>query len=150
MVSLMTDNLVVFYTTAEAVQQGVRAWPAQPKLWPTYVMLGVAALNAFLAAMVLIGYCWSVRAANRWNTARFTLKVIVIGAGLAMWAFAAATTGSTTSFNGVGTQSLWSAACDASAQQLQYFDKNINFKRACIEQVRPLSMSFPCRPVDNS
>jgi len=64
-ISLMTDNLVVFYTTAEAVQQGVRAWPAQPKLWPTYVMLGVAALNAFLAAMVLIGYCWSVRVANR-------------------------------------------------------------------------------------
>jgi hypothetical protein len=135
-VALMTHNLVVFHRTATLIEQGVPAWPAHPKLWPTYVMLGVASLSAFLATMVLIGYCWSVRAANRWNTARFTLTVITIGFGLVMWAVAAVGTNNTSDFEGIGTQSLWSATCDATAQQLQYFDKDIDFRRFCIEQVR--------------
>ena len=87
--------------------------------------------------MVLIAYCWSVQAANRWNTARFTLTVITVGFGLVMWAVAAAGTNSTSDFEGIGTQSLWSAACDATAQKLEYFDNQINFKQFCIEQVNP-------------
>lgn len=133
----MTHNLVVFYRTAQLVQQGIRAWPAQPKLWPTYVMLGVASLNTLLATMVLVAYFWSVGASNRWNTARFILTITTIGFGLVMWAVAAAGTNGTTEFEGIGTQSLWSAACDATAEQLQHFDKEINFKRFCIEQVPP-------------
>jgi hypothetical protein len=106
-------------------------------------MLGVASLSAGLATFVLVAYFWSVAAANRWNTARFVLTAITIGFGLIMWAVAAASTNGTSDFEGIGTQSLWSAACDATAQQLQYFDKDINFKRFCMEQVLSLLSPLP-------
>src|ERR1700721_1597160 len=125
----MIHNLVVFYSTAKEVRQGVRLWPANAKLWPTYLMLGVASLSTILATIVLLAYFWSTKAANRWNTARFGLTMVTIGFGLIMWAIAAGGVNSTSDWTGVGSQSLWSAACDATAEQLQYFEHTVNFKQ---------------------
>jgi hypothetical protein len=61
-----------------------------------------------------------------------------------MWGIAAAGIQSTSDFNGIGSQSLWSAACDATAEQLQMFDKTVNFKQFCIEQVPSFLYSCPC------
>ena len=140
----MTHNLIVFYRTANIVSQGVRLWPSNAKLWPTYVLLGVAGLSSVLATIVLVAYCWSTKAANRWNTARFGLTVLTIGFSVVMWGIAAAGIQSTSDFNGIGAQSLWSAACDATAQQLQMFDKTVNFKQFCIEQVPFFLYSGSC------
>jgi hypothetical protein len=131
----MTHNLVVFYKTANVAAQGVRLWPANVKLWPTYLTLGVASLSAIFAAAVLLAYCWGTKAANRWNTVRFGLTVLTIGFGVVMWALAGGGLNSTSDFNGIGSQSLWSASCDASAQQLQMFDKTVDFRQFCLEQV---------------
>lgn len=131
----MTHNLVVFYKTADIAAQGVRLWPSNAKLWPTYLTLGVAGLSTIFATMVLLAYCWSTKAANRWNTARFGLTVLTIGFGVVMWALAGGGLNSTSDFKGIGSQSLWSAACDATAQQLQMFDKTVDFRQFCLEQV---------------
>ena len=131
----MTHNLVVYYSTINAVAQGQRLWPTNPKLWPTYVMLGVAALSSILATIVLLAYLWGTKAANRWNTVRFGLSMATIGFLIVMWAIAAGGMQSTSDFDGTGSQSLWSATCDASDQTHELFGHTVDFSRFCLEQV---------------
>lgn len=134
----MIDNLAVFYNTANVVLQGQRLWPVNPKLWPTYAMLGVAAVSSFLAGMVLLAYTWGTKVANRWNTARFVLSMTTIAFNFILWAIAAAGMQSTSDFNGIGSQSLWSATCDATDEQKNIFGHTINFGQFCLEQVYAL------------
>lgn len=131
----MIANLVVFYQTTGTNAQGVRLWPTNTKLWPTYVSLGVAALSAILATATLVAYFWGFKAANHWNTARVTLTVISIIFTIIIWAIAAYGLQSTSSFDGIGSQSLWSATCDATDQQHELFGHVINFQRFCLMQV---------------
>jgi hypothetical protein len=134
-ISLMTANLVVFFNTAGRVSQGISLWPAQAKLWPTYVTLGVATLSAFLATATLFAYFWGTKYANRWAVARTTLVVVAIGFSIIMWAIAAYGLQSTSAYEGVGSQSLWSATCDATDQQHQLFGHVINLNQFCLMQV---------------
>src|SRR5579862_2049687 len=132
----MTHNLVVFYATANQAYQGYRLWPSNPKLWPTYVMLGVAAFSTIMATMVLVAYTCGTKAANKWNTARFGFHLITLGVMVVLWALAAGGMQSTSDFNGTGSQSLWSATCDATPQTHEIFGHTVNFSQFCLEQVR--------------
>lgn len=134
-ISLMTANLVVFYNTIGTVSQGVRLWPTSSKLWPTYVTLGVATLSAFLATATLLAYFWGTKYANRWAMARTTLVAVSIGFAIIMWAIAAYGLQSTSAFDGVGSQSLWSASCDATDQQHKLFGHAVNLNQFCLMQV---------------
>ena len=136
-VALMVDNLVLFYETANRISQGVRLWPQNAKLWPTYLALGIASLSAILATIVILAYCWGTKAANRWNTARTTITVGTLIFNIVIWGIAAAGLQSTSSFNGIGSQSLWSATCDATDQQHELFGHVINLSRFCLMQVFP-------------
>ena len=133
----MIANLVVFYNTAQAVANGVSLWPGSTKLWPTYVTLGVAALSAILATATLFAYFWGTKYANRWNIARTTLTFVSIGFAVVLWAIAAYGLQSTSSWDGIGSRSLWSATCDATDQQNQIFGHLIDLHRFCLMQVVP-------------
>jgi uncharacterized protein (DUF486 family) len=131
----MTRNLIVYYNTATVVSQGQHLWPVNPKLWPTYLMLGIAVLSTVLAGTVLLAYTWGTKTANRWNTARFALSLTTIAVMVISWGVAAAGMQSTSDYNGIGTQSLWSATCDATQEQIQLFGHTVNFGQFCLEQV---------------
>lgn len=131
----MIDNLIVFYTTANAVIHGVRLWPASAKLWPTYVTLGIAALTMILSTATLIAYCWGTKAANRWSLVRTGVAIAVLVFNVVIWGIAAYGLQSTSAFNGFGSQSLWSASCDSTPQQHQLFGHTINLRRFCLMQV---------------
>ena len=131
----MIANLVVFYKTEQAVVNGVSLWPHSSKLWPTYVTLGVAVLSTILATATLLAYFWGTKYANRWNIARTTLTFVSIGFIIVLWAIAAFGLQSTSSFDGVGSQSLWSSTCDATDSQREIFGHVIDFHRFCLMQV---------------
>jgi hypothetical protein len=132
----MTHNLVVFYNTADTVHEGQALWGANPKLWPTYLMLGVASLSSILCTIVLLAYFWGTKAANKWNTARFGLSLFTMGFMMVMWAFAA---GGMEGTSGIDA-SIWSQACDATDQKKSIFGHEVNFNQFCLEQVVPLSI----------
>ena len=131
----MIANLVVFYNTEQTVVNGVSLWPQSSKLWPTYVTLGVASVSAILATATLLAYFWGTKYANRWNIARTTLTVISIGFAVVLWAIAAYGLQSTSSWDGIGSRSLWSSTCDSTDQQHEIFGHVINFQRFCLMQV---------------
>jgi hypothetical protein len=142
-VSLMVDNLVVFYQTADTTVNDTRLWPEDPKLWPTYVALGVAAVSTILATATLFAYFWGTKAANRWNMARVGVSIAMLVFTIVLWAIAAYGLQSTSSWNGAGSRSLWSATCDATDQQKNTFSEILNFHKFCLMQVSPLlSLSF--------
>ena len=134
----MIDNLVVFYSTTGTNSNGVRLWPESSKLWPTYLTLGVAALSTILATATLMAYFWGTKVANRWNIARVTLSVIFIIFSIVMWAIAIFALQSTSSFDGTGSQSLWSATCDSTEEQHELFGHIVNFRQFCLMQVHSL------------
>src|SRR5271168_3584014 len=103
-VSLMTSNLVAYYTTRNLSNNGVPAWTNQAKLWPTYVALGVSGLSLILATFVLIAYCCGTKAANKVNLARTVLTIGMLIFTAALWALAAAGLQGTSAFSGVGSQ----------------------------------------------
>lgn len=121
---------------------GIRAWPSEAKLWPTYVALGVSATSLILATMVLFAYCCGTKAANKVNLARTVLTVGMLIFTAALWALAAAGLQGTSAFDGVGSQSLWSATCDSTDQQHELFGHWINFSQICLEQVCPPLFTF--------
>lgn len=142
--SLMIDNLVVFYETSGTVADGIHLWPQDAKLWPTYVALAVAAVTALLATATLCAYFWGTKVANRWNMARIAIAVVSIIFSIVLWAIAAYGLQSTSSFDGVGSQSLWSATCDSTDQQHELFGHVINFNQFCLMQVSgPSLFPFP-------
>lgn len=134
-VSLMIANLVVFYETAQRVADGVRLWPQNAKVWPTYLTLGVAALSTILATVTLFAYLWGTKAANRWNMARVSVSIAFVVFNIVIWAIAAFGLQSTSAFDGVGSQSLWSAVCDSTDQQHELFGHEFNFGQYCLMQV---------------
>src|SRR5271155_2133842 len=105
----MTANLIVFYNTASRVADGVRLWPQDAKVWPTYLTLGVAALSTILATATLLAYFWGTKAANRWNIARVSVSIGMIIFTIVLWAITIFGLQSTSSFDGTGSQSLWSS-----------------------------------------
>jgi hypothetical protein len=127
----MSHNLVVFYHTAGTVNHGQSLWPSSSKVWPTYLMLAVAGISTILATLVLLAYCWSTKAANRWNTARFGLTIFTIGFMIVMWAIAAGGVQGTSG----DENSIWSVACDATDDTKTIFGQHINFRQFCLEQV---------------
>jgi len=131
----MIDNLVVFYETTSTIANGVRAWPQNAKLWPTYVTLAAAGLSAILCTATLCAYFWGTKAANRWNMARMGVTIASIIFSIVIWAIAAYGLQSTSDWEGVGSQSLWSASCDSTDQQHELFGHIINFHRFCLMQV---------------
>jgi hypothetical protein len=133
----MVANLIVFYETAQRVEDGVRLWPANAKVWPTYLTLGIAALSTILATLTLIAYFWGFKAANRWNMARVGVTISVVVVNLFIWAIAAYSMQSTSAFDGIGSQSLWSATCDSTDQQHEIFGHEFNFNQFCLMQVPP-------------
>jgi hypothetical protein len=132
----MIHNLVVFYRTQNEEAQGIRLWPSSAKLWPTYVTLGVAALSAILATAVLLAYISGTKTANKWNMARTILGIITVIFTAIIWVISAVGLQSTSDFKGIGSQSLWSASCDATDQQHEIFGHTIDFHQFCLEQVR--------------
>jgi len=133
-VSLMIANLAVFYNTVGTISNGVRLWPEKSKLWPTYVTLGVAALSTVLSTATLLAYFWGTKYANRWNMARTTLTVVTIIFSIILWLIAVYGLQSTSSFEGVGSQSLWSSTCDSTDQQHELFGHVINLNQLCLMQ----------------
>jgi hypothetical protein len=131
----MTANLIVFYNTATRVADGVRLWPQNAKVWPTYLTLGIAALSTFLATATLLAYFWGTKVANRWNMARVSVTIAVVVFNIVIWAIAAFGLQSTSAFDGIGSQSLWSAVCDSTPQQHEIFGHEFNFGQYCLMQV---------------
>lgn len=137
----MVDNLVVFYQTADAAVNDTRLWPEDAKLWPTYVTLGVAAISTILATATLCAYVWSTKAANRWNMARVGATIAMLIFTIVLWAIAAAGLESTSSWDGEGSRSLWSATCDATDDEKNVFSGILDFHKFCLMQVPTLPLS---------
>ena len=132
----MTANLIVFYRTANTVINDTRLWPADSKLWPTYVALAVSAISTLLATATLCAYFWGTKAANRWNMARMGVAMGMLVFTIVLWALAAYGLESTSSWDG-GSRSLWSSTCDATDEEKSLFGGILDYNRFCLMQVRP-------------
>jgi hypothetical protein len=141
-VSLMVDNLVVFYDTANTVINDTHLWPSDAKLWPTYVALGVAAISTVLATATLCAYFWGTKAANRWNMARVGVTIAMLIFSIVLWAIAAYGLESTSSWDGTGSRSLWSTTCDATDEEKNTFSGILDFHKFCLMQVQYSLLSF--------
>jgi hypothetical protein len=125
---------VIFYATTGTVIGGNRLWPAGTKTWPTYVTLIAAVINAVLSSLVLIGYCWGTKIANRWNTVRTVFSIGIIIFDVVLWAIAAGSLQSSSTFDG-DKSSLWAATCGIPQDQQEPFKQKLDFGKFCIKQV---------------
>ena len=68
--------------------------------------------------------------------ARTSVAVAFVLFNIVIWAIAAFGLQSTSAFDGVGSQSLWSAVCDSTDQQHEFFGHEFNFGQYCLMQVQ--------------
>jgi hypothetical protein len=67
--------------------------------------------------------------------ARVSVTIAVVVFNIVIWAIAAFGLQSTSAFDGIGSQSLWSAVCDSTPQQHEIFGHEFNFGQYCLMQV---------------
>ena len=104
-------------------------------------MIGVGSTSLFLASVVLLGYLWGTKYANRIATMKAVIGVFISLLKIIMFAVVGGLFyGQSTKIPPGGQQSLWSVSCNATDSSKAVFSKVIDLGQFCSMQV--LS-SFP-------
>ncbi|KAK0514293.1 hypothetical protein JMJ35_002910 [Cladonia borealis] len=65
MFGAMAFMSIKYYDTRNETRGGRTAWPKNPKLWPTFLLLIGAGITLIVSIITLISYCWFLKKAKR-------------------------------------------------------------------------------------
>ena len=134
MFATMVFTLATYQRTKSSERGGRTAWPKEPKLWPTFMLLAGAGSTLLLSFVGLLAYCRAFdRARRSWK-----LTVVKYAVHIGAWLVVSALYRYEKSTHGVNDD-LWGWSCSAAAGALQgEFDGVVDFSSLCGVQVRPL------------
>ena len=132
MFAIMLFMVVKYQTTKGEIRGGRTAWPKQPKLWPTFMLLIGAGLTLLLSCVTLLSYCCAFNKARRSWKLTVVKYVVHIGA----WLIISTLYRYEKSTQGVEND-LWGWSCSTKAAAFQSeFNGVVNFSNLCSVQVR--------------
>ena len=132
MFAIMLFMVIKYQTTKGELRGGRTAWPKQPKLWPTFMLLVGAGFTLLLSCITLLSYCCAFNKARRSWKITVVKYVIHIGA----WLIISTLYRYEKSTHGVNND-LWGWSCSTKAAALQSeFNGVVNFSSLCSVQVR--------------
>ena len=131
MFAIMVFMVIKYQTTKGEFRGGRTAWPKNPKLWPTFMLLVGAGLTLLLSFITLLSYCCAFNKARRSWKLTVVKYVIHIGA----WLVISALYRYEKSTHGVNND-LWGWSCSTEVTALQSeFNGVVNFSSLCSIQV---------------
>ncbi|CAD6572330.1 MAG: hypothetical protein ASARMPREDX12_005118 [Alectoria sarmentosa] len=138
MFAIMIFMVIKYQTTKDEIRGGRTAWPKQPKLWPTFMLLVGAGFTLLLSFITLLSYCCAFDKARRSWKLTVLKYMIHIGA----WLVISALYRYEKSTNGVNND-LWGWSCSTEATALQpEFSGVVNFSSLCSVQSRSWEVSI--------
>ncbi|MCJ1395191.1 hypothetical protein MMC18_008074 [Xylographa bjoerkii] len=131
MVASMAYALSMYFTTRNyTLNGGGHPWAPNTVLWPTYMVLAIAAVTMMMNLITLCFYCCGVDAANKSSKIMGYLGYIVMAVHAVVWAI---TTGLFKMAN-IGND-LWGFSCSAEADAIQgQVESLLNFNDLCMVQ----------------
>ncbi|KAH7333211.1 hypothetical protein BKA65DRAFT_538908 [Rhexocercosporidium sp. MPI-PUGE-AT-0058] len=128
MIGILSFALTKYYLTRNNVIAGnQKAWVTPTTLWPTFMLLGIAAITFFMNLVTLCSYTCGVGAANKSSTATTCVEIILLAVHVVSWAVAAglyrmAETGT----------DLWGYTCSSRADEIESQVKAyVSFGKLC-------------------
>ncbi|EWC44996.1 hypothetical protein DRE_06276 [Drechslerella stenobrocha 248] len=126
--AIMAYTLEQYLVTKNEVVNGVGPFGANPKLWPTYVMLSVGVVTLLFNLSVLLAYCCGSKAADKVAAKSIYIKLLSPIGHLIVWGTTAA------SFNLASTgNDIWGFSCseDPSVVAIQEDFKKVAYEQLC-------------------
>lgn len=132
MIGILSFALAKYYLTRNNVIAGnQKAWVTPATLWPTFMLLGIAAITFFMNLVTLCSYACGVGAANKSSTATTVVGIILLAVHVISWAVAAGLYKMAETGN-----DLWGYTCSARADEIQAQVKSfVSFGKLCNLQV---------------
>ncbi|TVY59565.1 hypothetical protein LSUE1_G009726 [Lachnellula suecica] len=131
MMGTMSFSLAKYYLTRNhLIASNQHPWITPTKVWPSFMLLGIATVTFFMNLITLLAYCCGVNAANRVNSVTGVLGYIFLFAHFAAWIVAAglyrmARDG----------KDLWGYSCSDASDQVQgQVQSFLNFGELCTMQ----------------
>lgn len=133
MIGILSFAIAKYYLTRNKVIAGdVHPWVTPATLWPTFMLLGIAAVTFCMNVVTLCAYACGVEAANKSQTATTVVGIILLGVHVVSWAVAV---GLYKMAHGTG-KDLWGYTCSSRADELQaQVQSFVNFGKLCTLQV---------------
>ena len=132
MFAIMVFIVIEYQTTKDTIRGGRNAWPKDPKIWPTIMLLLASFVTLMLSFITLVMYCCNFNKARR----SWKLTVLKYVIHIAAWAVVSILYRYEKSLHGVNDD-LWGWSCSNEAALLQNeFNGVVNFSRLCDSQVR--------------
>ena len=136
MFAIMLFMAIKYQATKNEIRGGRTAWPKQPKLWPTFMLLVGAGITLLLSLITLFSYCCAFTKARRSWKLTVVKYVIHIGAWLVisvLYRYEKSTHGM--------DNDLWGWSCSTQVTALQSeFNGVVNFSSLCSVQVGSSSL----------
>jgi hypothetical protein len=134
-----------FFLTKNHVVSGTPYWPMPTKLWPTYMLLAIAATTVSMNLITLSTYVCGIGAANKTSSVFGIIGIIFSASEIVAWGISAGLFRMARTGN-----DLWGYSCldstDALAAEIQAQRKSfVNFGQLCNMQV-----SLPQSPPFNA
>ncbi|KAL5330711.1 hypothetical protein ACEPPN_000230 [Leptodophora sp. 'Broadleaf-Isolate-01'] len=128
MIGILSFALAKYYLTRNNVIAGnQKAWVTPATLWPTFMLLGIAAITFFMNLVTLCSYACGVGAANKSSTATTVVGIILLAVHVISWAVAAGLYKMAETGN-----DLWGYTCSARADEIQAQVKSfVSFGKLC-------------------
>ena len=131
MFGIMVFITIKYQTTKGEIRGGRNAWPKDPKLWPTFMLLAASGVTLTLSFVTLMIYCCNFSRARRSWKITILKYVIHIGA----WICVSIIYRYEKSLHGVNND-LWGWTCSEEVAALQTeFNGVVNFSSLCNSQV---------------
>ena len=131
MFASMAFITIKYISTESTTRDGKKAWPKNPKVWPTYMLLAASTVTVVLSIVTLISYCCNRGKAQRsW---KLTLVKYVLH--FCVWFIVSTLYRYEKSLHNVNND-LWGWSCASEADALQEkFNGVVNFSSLCKIQV---------------
>jgi hypothetical protein len=139
----MLNTYITFAThkTAQAGSTTINIYPAEPLLWPTFLMLATSAVSLLFNLSVLISYHWGVGSANRADSYATYWSYLVHIVNAIVWLVSSTTFKMLEGDPSGSPNDLWGWSCSDLAANLQTkIDNAVNFDLQCTTQVCPPSV----------
>ena len=144
MFGIMVFIVIEYQTTKDTLRGGRNAWPKDPKVWPTIMLLLASFITLMLSFITLLMYCCN------FNRARRSWKLVVAkyAIHIGAWTTVSVIYRYEKSLHGVNND-LWGWTCSNEAALLQNeFNGVIDFSRLCNSQVRTIQRLSRMNPVN--
>lgn len=128
MIGILSFALAKYYLTKNHVIAGnQKAWVTPATLWPTFMLLGIAAVTFCMNVVTLCSYLCGVGAANKSQTFTTLVGSILLAVHVVSWAVAAGLF----KMAQTGTD-LWGYTCSSRADEIQVqVNSFVNFGKLC-------------------